>query len=474
MKKNVNFLVVIIVTILITLLISEIIIPNYLEKKAEREITQVIEEGNLPLPFPALTKYDTMSIFSILGGGTVSNEFANQAYLKVQERYAAQIKAVVQGINSDQEAVDYLEKSGLLAELSLDPQTALSEIKMINYSEHYFAPLSNFVQYNVINPPPTKVRYPAEYEPIGAVFLAWPTYYQPEDIWVIHANLLSEIVSEAEAWVLVPNEYWQKAVQLYLQQKNIDISKVKFFHINSEMVWTRDFAPITVLMDGSPIFIGNPYLPSRVAAFKFDKQVSAALGSYLDLPVYHLPVVIEGGNIITDGQGTVMMMESVLLNNPDVDEEKLQQLVKAYYGADNLIILPTPPGEITGHVDLVVKFIDQNTLLVASAPEDHHWHDNLEQVTKILTNKNYKVIRVPISSAPDESIEWSYINSLTLNNKVIVPIYGTPEDAQALEIYAQAIPDYEIVTVDEKIYMVGAVHCQTKEVPQVVVEKFIK
>ncbi len=64
----------------------------------------------------------------------------------------------------------------------------------------------------------------------------------------------------------------------------------------------------------------------------------------------------------------------------------------------------------------------------------------------------------------NESVNfWSYINSLTLNGSVIVPIFGVSEDIAALDAYRNAMPNYKIIGIDFSKYPVGSVHCQTKE-----------
>ena len=77
------------------------------------------------------------------------------------------------------------------------------------------------------------------------------------------------------------------------------------------------------------------------------------------------------------------------------------------------------------------------------------------------------MIRVPLPRTHGGFKTYSYINSLTVNNKVILPLFGVPEDEIALRIYEDVMPQYNIVGIDYQVYPVGAVHCQTKEVPAV-------
>jgi len=119
---------------------------------------------------------------------------------------------------------------------------------------------------------------------------------------------------------------------------------------------------------------------------------------------------------------------------------------------------------------MVVKFVDNDTLMVAESEKSFQWYQNFEDIADILSNTksssghNYRIIRMKMASGGTDSERfWSYINSLTVNGSVIVPIFGAKEDNAALELYKKAMPGYNVVGVDMSNYPVGSVHCQTKE-----------
>jgi len=64
---------------------------------------------------------------------------------------------------------------------------------------------------------------------------------------------------------------------------------------------------------------------------------------------------------------------------------------------------------------------------------------------------------------------WTYVNSLILNHKVIVPTFGVEQDEKALELYRQIMPGYEVVGVNFSDFPLGSVHCNTKEIPATLV-----
>ncbi|MFH0837991.1 MAG: agmatine deiminase family protein [Patescibacteria group bacterium] len=463
------------------LLVTKLATPLKNQQEPEDLFLQIVKMAPLPLPYHSLTKDDIRELMGLVVPGVwnVSEKSVEKVQAELQKIFASQWQAAYKEIDSDESMLEFMAGSGLLEALNLDKAEALRKLQNINTDDHAFTPVSSSSEYYPLTPPDTPVNYPGEYEPIGAVFLSWPVYHLADD-WTVHLNLVAEIVSEAEAWILVPNEYWQKAVELYLAQNQIDLSDIKFFHVPTNDIWTRDFVPITVTTGANSdhALIWNPYQPLRLRSVLHDAEVGAVLGTYLDVPVHRLPIVIEGGNIITDGQGTVLMMESVFDNNPEINKDDLEQIAKDYFGAKRLITFPIVPGEACGHIDMVAKFVDADTIMVAQVSEDHPWHKSLENIAATLADTDsvnsakYEIIRIQLPTMTHDIQEWTYLNSLTLNKKVIVPVYGAAEDEAALQIYREAMPSRTVVSVNELNYGGGAVHCQTKEVPASLSDKY--
>ncbi|MBU0577333.1 agmatine deiminase family protein [Patescibacteria group bacterium] len=475
--------------ILAGLFLVKVVLPSRLgvgsNQQIENRFIETVKTGPIPLAYHSLNNNDIRQLVGLLFPGETANiteELVQNIGNKLKELYGLQYEAALEEISSDEAMVEYLKKSGLLQEMGIEQEIALERIVGIDTTERYFESQSDYVEYYPIDSPSDPVRYPGEYEAIGAVFVSWPVYHDPLADWGVHKNLVSEIISEAEAWILVPNEYWQKAVELYLDEDEIDLSQIKFIYTPLNDIWVRDFGPITVLAeaDNTPALIWNYYQPLGLRSILHDSEVGAVIGSYLDVPVYRLPVVIEGGNIITDGQGTVLMMESVFDNNPEINQSDLEQIAKDYLGAKRLVTFPIVPGEACGHIDMVAKFVDVDRIMVAQVTEEHPWHESLENMAATLADTDsangakYEIIRIQLPQTLLPVQEWTYLNSLTINNKVIVPTYGVSEDEAALQVYREAMPDYVVAGVNERSYAAGAVHCQTKEVPAALANKFIK
>jgi len=461
------------VGILLTAVVTLVAFPKVKEALIERELAGYFTDRPLPLPYHV---FNPSSLRVMIGEAIpelyteLTQGMLERLFGVVQETYPVHLEAAQSPPSSNEEIVSYLDRSGLLDEMGLDADAALQEVQVIDVSAHYFEPVGSFTEYYSSSPPEGPVRLPAEHEEMGAVLLGWPVYYPYT--WRYHAEFTQHIVSEAWAYVIVPNEFWQKGVELFLDNQQVPLDKVRFMYIAIDDVWSRDYGPNAVESAAGPVIVANPYFPNGTPFQKGDYEVAFEVGRYLGIPVYHLPLIIEGGNIHSDGQGTFIMFDSVLYQNQDYSVSRLERVLEQYLGSERLILIPSLEGEICGHIDMAVKFLDTSTVLVAQSNPDFVWHDDFEAIAERLaqtpsaSGENYTVFRVPLADQSNDSLNfWSYTNSLILNDKVIVPQFGVEWDEEGLDIYRQAMPGYDVVGVYFGDHPVGSVHCTSKELP---------
>jgi agmatine/peptidylarginine deiminase len=182
-------------------------------------------------------------------------------------------------------------------------------------------------------------------------------------------------------------------------------------------------------------------------------------------------LIIEGGNLVSDGEGGLFLCESVFEHNPDVDDAELSHLLSAWFGVTRVTLLPSLPLELTGHADIIVKVAEPDTLIVTQAGPDHPWHDTLEDACRRLAASkrgdggNWTIHRMPMAAGGQQPSEWAYTNALTINDVIIAPSYDTESDKKAAAVFAAASPNRRLCWVDYRDFPVGAVHCQSKEIP---------
>ena len=460
---------------------KEVGVPKLEEDEMEKSYRSEKVAGRVFHTFTSNDLRNQMLSFSPEFHATLSPEALSKIFAEYQKIYGLEIETVKAGISSDKEMARYLQESGVAKELGMDESSVLESLSKIDWKSRCLEPLGHFTRYYVDVPPTPPVRLPAMFERAGAVYVSWPIY--EGWVWRVHADLVREIKDAAQAWIFVPNEYWQKAVELYLTEKGIGLSNVRFLHIPTDDAWARNWGQATIFTgeDKSPAFVQEHYVGYVYQPFaKKSAEAAAALGRYTDIPVYQLPLVLEqGGNIISDGNGTIVSTTRVFEQNPDVSRDQYEKILRDYYGCKRLILIPRLKGEVNGHADFI-KFADPHTVFVCSAPGGSLWHEALEDTarifseTKSLDGRPYKVVRIPVPTNFDHGRDgrgYNYNCGLMVNKKILVPIYGAPEDEEALSIYRETLPDYEVIGIDYTPYLAGAINCQTVELPPAVTNR---
>jgi len=392
-------------------------------------------------------------------------------------KYRHIFDAVERGVQSTSDMIGYMDQTGILERLGTPPQEAgaiLARLSSARIDELQLPSRDRLVKYCGSGPPEAPVRFRAEFEPVDAVTLSFPIYYPGE--WETHAQIINEIQAVARVLILIPNEYWQRGVMLYLMKKRIPVTRVRFILLASDDVWIRDYAPTVVFAgrEQRPVALWNHYFEAYAPHRKFDADVGLNLGPFLDLPVHRLPLIIEGGNLVCDGHGTMVMFSSILNQNPDISKSKIETLMREYFGCERLLLFPPLGGELTGHIDMAVKFVDPETVLVASGASGSKWHSDFEKIantfsdTMASTGRPYRVVRVqnPDPEA-DDGCFHSYVNSLIVNNKILVPTFGhLAHDERALCTYRDVAKGKTVTAVPCHGYPSGSIHCLTKEIPR--------
>lgn len=368
-------------------------------------------------------------------------------------------------------AAHYLARWGLLDGLGLDENEARERLA----NSQIAAALTR--EDDVPAPAPDgPLRLPAQWEPIEAVIVRWPVLY-PE-MWGLHAQMVEAISMAADAQVMIPDEAWARIIALYLaQRKQAVMERVRFVVLPTDDVWVRDYGPIVGLdVRGEQVAVNAVYDPLPHYPQARDNAMPLRWATYGEIPLRMLDLHTEGGNLWSDGAGTLLMSEDIFRRNPGLDRHTLKRMLHQTFAYEKLIITPRLRLEETGHIDLLVKLASADTVLITAAGNGLNGerlrkvHDLFGQETNAQGQK-YRIFALP---APPFYLNWgiypvwrSYTNALTVNGRVLVPVFGLAEDARALEVYQAAMPDHEIVPIDcrASVNGGGAVHCLTKEIP---------
>lgn len=329
-----------------------------------------------------------------------------------------------------------------------------------------------FLNNDDTNPPPTPVRTMAEWEELQGTIVAWTSY----------TSIIRQIVDYAqdEGWVYIVCSD-SNSVKSYLSSGGVSLTNLKFLVTSFNSVWCRDYGPWAAYSGISDSLKIIDWIYNRPRPL--DDAVPVAFANFMGLPIYQAiaspdDLVHTGGNFMVDGNHTGFSSRLIIDENPAKTEAQIDNIANRYLGITRYIKMNTLPYDQIHHIDMHIKLLDEETLLVGQYPpgvaDGPQIEANLQYViNNFLTcyGRPYKVIRIPMPPSssgqyPPSSSYFTYTNSVFVNKTVIVPIYGFSQDTTALRIYREALPGYRVVGINcsSMISALGAIHCITKEI----------
>jgi len=349
---------------------------------------------------------------------------------------------------------------------------------------------------------PRKKRYymPAEWAEHRATWLSWPKdplTFPPKIIGKVettYCKMVEALQAGEKVNILVNDGKQEEHVRKVLGENDVGERNVAFPHIKSVDVWMRDYGPSFLLnleseQRGAVRWIfnawGNKYDDLLADNEAGDAVAKAAASEDGELEIFKPGIVMEGGSIEVNGEGTVMTTEQCLLNknrNPALGKAKIEEYLKEFLGAEHVIWLKEGiAGDDTdGHIDDFARFVAADT--VACAYEGNSGDEN----SAILEN-NYltlkksvdqygvplKVVKLPMPSPiidPEENrrLPASYANFYIGNKSVLLPIFNDKNDGTAIQALSECFPERKIVPIPcrELVYGYGGIHCVTQQQPK--------
>ncbi|MCB0596507.1 MAG: agmatine deiminase family protein [Lewinellaceae bacterium] len=323
-------------------------------------------------------------------------------------------------------------------------------------------------------PPPPPVRTMAEWEEVQAVVLTWDFSY---------SNILAEIVrhSRMECKVVIIT-YNQEMVSNILLDRNIPLDNVEFIPAFFDSLWIRDYGPWTVYHNDVDSLMLVDWIYDDTTRVR-DDTLPRPVAAHFGLPLYEATAppydwIHAGGNNLQDGMGSLFSSELVLRTNPGKTREEIEAIAQAYLGVTpgRYFIMPVLPYDSIHHLDMHIRFLDEETILIGQYPEGVADGPQIEENVAYLRTLStafgnpYRIIRIPmppdvLGRYPDEGGFYrTYTNGIFVNNTFFVPIYEEQYDTTALRIYQEQLPGYKIVGIDCDAIVddFGAIHCIAK------------
>jgi agmatine deiminase len=322
------------------------------------------------------------------------------------------------------------------------------------------------------------MRTPAEWEPHERTLMGWPC----------RAELWGETMDQARAdYAAVANAVAAFEPVTMIANAGPDSESaraacgegVEIVQLPLDDSWLRDCGPIYSYGEsGERIAVHFRFNAwgERFSPWDRDAAVGRLIAERLNDEVHEAPLVLEGGSILTDGEGTLLTTEQCLLNpnrNPSLSREQIEDELRAQLGVQRIVWLGRgliEDRDTDGHVDLIAAFISPGRVLLQTVAQDNPNFEHCEENSARLAAAGIEVTPMPLlpyAEVAGETVAGSYLNFYICNRGVIVPVAGASTDEPALDLIAAAYPGREVVPVPGLVlaYGGGGPHCITQQVP---------
>jgi agmatine deiminase len=322
------------------------------------------------------------------------------------------------------------------------------------------------------DPPPSPVRGMAEWEELQGVIITWAT----------QQTILRQVVDYAQeeglVYIICSDS---NTVKNYLQTWGVPLYNIKYLITPFNSIWVRDYGPWTAYTNDYDTLNIIDWIYNRPRPQ--DDVTPVFFANYIGAPIYQTTtppynLTHTGGNLMVDGHGTAFSSKLILTDNPTKTEAQIDEIMNKFLGVDRYIKMNTLPYDQIHHIDMHMKLLDEETILVGQYPPGIADGPQIEANLQYVLNnfqtcfgRPYKVVRIPMP--PDQNGQYppsgqyrTYTNSMFVNKTIIVPTYELQYDTTALRIYREAMPGYNVVGINcnSIIGSLGAIHCIVKEV----------
>ncbi|MCP1314258.1 MULTISPECIES: agmatine/peptidylarginine deiminase [unclassified Halomonas] len=334
-----------------------------------------------------------------------------------------------------------------------------------------------------------------EWHPQDGLQLTWP---RPDGDWQpileqIEATLERIVLATADTQrvlISVPDAATRERLATRFATFGVAPARLRLIEADTDDTWARDHGPLGVMGENGEMALLDYTFTGWGG--KFPALRDDALTRALDrqgvwaCPVVTKSLVLEGGGIETDGEGTLLATKECLLNpnrNPDHSQEEIEALLKAELGVSRILWLEN--GYLEGddtdsHIDTLARFCSPDTIAYVRCDDetDPHYAALKAMEAELMAFRRldgspYRLVALPWPKAaldPDDGhrLPATYANFLIINEAVLVPTYADPADLAALNALAGAFPGRRVIPVEchSVIRQHGSLHCLTMQLPR--------
>lgn len=343
------------------------------------------------------------------------------------------------------------------------------------------------------SPPPFRARYtstaaePEDFFPVaefrrqaGLVFGGYNFLNTNPQLYV---DIARAIDRRLPVFTLVDSENQAALGRALMRKHNVPDDAMRFVILPADSPWVRDYAPFMIRRhDNSVGMIDAKYqIEANVEPRRKDEEMAVSLSEVLGLPIRSIPLVLEGGNFLSNGDGVAVSTNHLFLKNQEYEFSEIQiaSMLHDFLGVRRCYLMPVLEGEATGHVDMMMCFVAKNIAVVGEIPMDldpensrrlDNTTDQLKQITT--TMGPMQVFRIPMP--PPSGQSWrSYTNAIFANGMILMPSFSDVDPAledKAEAVYKSVLPGWKVkrIVCDQLVREQGQLHCISYNIPNYV------
>jgi len=349
-------------------------------------------------------------------------------------------------------------------------------------------------------------RMPGEFEPHDRCWIIWP---ERTDNWRLGAKPAEKaFVEVAEAISKFEPVTMCVSGRQFINARNKLSKNIRVLEISNNDSWIRDSGPTFVINDKGNLRLidwdfnawggldEGLYFP-----WDQDDLIPRKIAELTGVDRYKAPIVMEGGSIHTDGEGTLITTEECLLNpnrNPNLSKQQIEYYLSSYLNVQKIIWLPRGcyNDETNGHVDNICCFVKPGVVLLLWTEDKKDPQYELSGGARKILEKSIDArgrklevhtIEMPkpvliteeecqgvdsvdgtIPRKEGDRLAASYVNFYIANGGIVAPVFDDPADKPALEKLKQLFPDREVVGIYAREILLGGgnIHCITQQQPR--------
>lgn len=328
---------------------------------------------------------------------------------------------------------------------------------------------------------------PAEWQEHSQTWMAWPSsgYTLGDTDADVHAA--------RKTWAAVANAIVRfEPVTMLCEKQDFEIAasfldeSVVLIEAELNDAWMRDIGPTFVKDENGNLagvdWIFNGWGAQGWASWDKDSKIARQINSLIGVKSLSSDLINEGGGIHVDGEGRVLLTETVQLGegrNSHLSKQAVEAEIHAKLGTNQAIWLKRGLTRdydefgTRGHVDIVACFAPGGKVLVHVQEDPQHPDFEVSKEVLATFAEHPELTVVPVAAPQilrDEEgfVDYSYINHYVVNGAVILCGFDDANDQRAVATLQSVYPDHEIVLVDARELFArgGGIHCITQQQPK--------